>query len=134
LSDYLFKRKISAVVARKAPVITGLFLAAAIIRANYETEPAWIIFYMSLAFFGNGLASISWIFVSLLAPKNLVGLTGGVFNFMGNLAGIFIPIVIGHLVKGGDFTPALVLIGCLPFAGALSYLFLVGKVERIIID
>jgi len=133
LSDYLVKRKVSAVVARKAPVILGLVLAVSIILANYETEPGWVIFYMSLAFFGNGLASISWIFVSLLAPKNLVGLTGGTFNFIGNLAGIVIPIVIGYLVKGGDFSPALVFIGCLAFTGALSYIFLVGKIERIII-
>ena len=133
LSDYLVKRKVAVGVARKAPIIIGLFLAVSIIRANYETEPGWVIFYMSLAFFGNGLASITWIFISLLAPKNLVGLTGGTFNFIGNLAGIVIPIVIGHLVKGGDFSPALVFIGCLAFAGAMSYIFLVGKIERIII-
>ena len=133
LSDYLVKRKVAVGVARKAPIIIGLFLAVSIIRANYETEPGWVIFYMSLAFFGNGLASITWIFISLLAPKNLVGLTGGTFNFIGNLAGIVIPIVIGHLVKGGDFSPALVFIGCLAFAGAMSYIFLVGKIERIVI-
>ena len=131
LSDYLVRKKISAGIARKTPVIIGLFMGMTIIRANYETEPAWVIFYMSLAFFGNGLASITWIFVSLLAPKNLVGLTGGTFNFIGNLAGIVIPIVIGYLVKGGDFSPALLFIGSLAVAGALSYIFLVGKIERI---
>ncbi|MEO8764684.1 MAG: MFS transporter [Ginsengibacter sp.] len=134
LSDHLVKRNVPVAVARKAPVIIGLFLAVCIMRANYETEPGWVVFYMSIAFFGNGLASITWIFVSLLAPKNLVGLTGGTFNFIGNLAGIVIPIVIGHLVYDGDFSPALVFIGCMAFAGALSYIFLVGKIERIIIN
>jgi ACS family D-galactonate transporter-like MFS transporter len=133
LSDYLVKRKVSAGVARKAPIIIGLFLAVSIMRANYETEPGWIIFYMSLAFFGNGLSSITWVFVSLLAPKNLVGLTGGTFNFFGGLAVIIIPIVIGHLVKEGNFSPALVFIGVLAFMGALSYIFIVGKIERITI-
>jgi ACS family D-galactonate transporter-like MFS transporter len=132
LSDYLVRGKVSVGVARKTTVIIGLFMGMTIIRANYETEPAWVIFYMSIAFFGNGLASITWIFVSLLAPKNLIGLTGGTFNFIGGLAGIVTPIAIGYLVKGGDFSPALLFIGTLAVVGAFSYIFLVGKIERIV--
>lgn len=86
---------------------------------------------MCLAFFGNGFASITWVFVSTLAPKNLVGLTGGVFNFIGGLASIIVPIVIGFLVSDGNFKPALLFIGLLGLMGVLSYIFLVGKVERI---
>lgn len=134
LSDYLVKRKISVDVARKAPIVTGLLLSVSIIGANYVTSSGWVIFFMSLAFFGNGLASITWVFVSLLAPKNLLGLTGGTFNFIGGLSAIIVPIIIGYLVKGGDFSPALILIGCMAFAGAMSYIFLVGKVERIVVD
>ncbi len=134
LSDYLIKRKVSAGVARKTPIIAGLLLSVSIIGANFVTNPAWVVFFMSLAFFGNGLASITWVFVSLLAPKELLGLTGGTFNFIGNLAAIFVPVAIGYLVKNGDFSPALIFIGSLALAGALSYIFLVGKVERIIID
>ena len=134
LSDYLVKKKISPALSRKAPVVIGLLLSISIIGANYVTDPKWVIFYMSLAFFGNGLASITWVFVSLLAPKNLIGLTGGTFNFIGGLATIVVPIVIGYLVKNGDFSPALIFIGALALVGALSYVFLVGKVERIIID
>jgi ACS family D-galactonate transporter-like MFS transporter len=85
---------------------------------------------MSFAFFGAGIAMISWVFVSILSPRHLIGLTGGVFNFMGNLASIVIPIVIGYLAKGGNFEPALVFIGALGITGACSYIFLVGKIER----
>jgi MFS transporter, ACS family, D-galactonate transporter len=130
-SDWLVRKKKSAAVARKAPIIIGLLLSISIIGANYVTRPAWVIFFMSVAFFGNGLASITWVFVSLLAPKNLIGLTGGVFNFIGGLAGIVVPITIGWLVKNGDFSPALVFIGCMTLMGAMSYIFLVGKIERI---
>lgn len=131
LSDYLVKKNRSASLARKAPIVTGLLLSVFIIGASYVTQPAWVIFFMSIAFFGNGLASITWVFVSLLAPKNLIGLTGGVFNFIGGLAGIVVPITIGWLVKGGDFTPALIFISGMTLTGALSYIFLVGKIERI---
>ena len=131
LSDYLVKRGISASTARKSPIIIGLLLSISIIGANFVEQPAWVIFFMSVAFFGNGLASITWVFVSLLAPKNLIGLTGGTFNFIGGLAGIIVPIVIGYLVKGGDFSPALLFIGSMTVMGALSYIFLVGKIERV---
>ncbi len=131
LSDWMVRKKWSVAMARKLPIIMGLLLSVSIIGANYVTQPAWIIFFMSVAFFGNGLASITWVFVSLLAPKNLIGLTGGVFNFIGGLAGIVVPITIGWLVKNGDFSPALVFIGCMTLMGALSYIFLVGKIERI---
>ncbi len=131
LSDYLIKKNRSAGLARKTPVVIGLLLSISIIGANYVNKPAWVIFFMSLAFFGNGLASITWVFVSLLSPKNLIGLTGGVFNFIGGLAGIVVPITIGWLVKGGDFTPALIFISSITLTGALSYIFLVGKIERV---
>jgi ACS family D-galactonate transporter-like MFS transporter len=49
---------------------------------------------------------------------------------MGDPAGIAVPIVIGFLLKGGEFKPALVFIGGLRLIGPCSYLFLVGKIER----
>nr|WP_254926375.1 hypothetical protein [Bacillus licheniformis] len=108
-----------------------MFLSISIIGANYVDQTSLIILFMTLAFFGNGLASITWVLVSSLAPKHLIGLTGGVFNFVGSLASVIVPIVIGFLANGGSFAPALVFIGALALAGALSYIFLVGKVERI---
>ena len=130
-SDRLVKKGYSNEVARKAPILIGMILSISIIGANYTDNTALIIFFLSLAFFGNGLASITWVFVSLLAPKRLIGLTGGVFNFIGGLAAAITPIVIGYLAKDGNFEPALLYIGLLAFLGFCSYLFLVGKVERI---
>lgn len=131
LSDYLVKRGVSAAKARKRPIIIGLLLSAFILGANYVSAPGLIIFFMSLSFFGVGFASITWIFVSTLPPKHLINLTGGVFNFIGQLAGIIVPIVIGFLASGGSFAPALVFVAVLGLLGACSYIFLVGNVERI---
>jgi ACS family D-galactonate transporter-like MFS transporter len=131
LSDNLIKRGVSVSVARKTPIIAGLILSISIVGANYVDSTALIILFMTIAFFGNGLAAISWIFVSTLAPKPLIGLTGGVFNFIGNLSSVVVPLVIGFLVSGGNFAPALVFVGLLACLGACSYIFLVGKVERI---
>ena len=131
LSDFLMKKGIKIEVARKLPIITGLLLSISIIGANYVSSPSLIILFMAIAFFGNGLASITWVFVSTLAPKHLVGLTGGVFNFIGGLAAVVVPIVIGFLVSEGNFSPALIFIGSLAFIGTCSYIFLVGKIQRI---
>jgi ACS family D-galactonate transporter-like MFS transporter len=134
LSDYLTKKGVSAGIARKAPVLTGLTLSTFIIGANYVDQTPLIVLFLAVAFFGNGMASITWVFVSLIAPKQLIGLTGGAFNFFGNLSGIVVPVVIGYLVRDGDFSPALVFVGALALIGIASYLFLVGKIERIVIE
>lgn len=130
LSDHLIARGKSIGMARKTPIIIGLIISGSIVGANYTDETSLIILSMATAFFGAGMALISWVFVSILSPKHLIGLTGGVFNFMGNLASIVVPIVIGFLASGGDFKPALVFIGALGLLGACSYIFLVGKIEK----
>lgn len=131
LSDWLIRRGATVGLARKLPIILGLLISTSMIGANYTNSTAWVIFFLALAFFGNGLASITWSLVSTLAPVRLLGLTGGVFNFVGNLSSICTPIVIGYLVTQDNFAPAIVYVASLALLGALSYILLVGKVERI---
>jgi ACS family D-galactonate transporter-like MFS transporter len=131
LSDLLLRKGSSVSKARKIPVILGLFLSTLIIGANYVNSTTLIVFFLAIAFFGNGVASITWVFVSTLAPPHLIGSTGGVFNFIGNLASVIVPVVIGFLVQGGNFEPALLFIGAMTLIGIFAYIFLVGKVERI---
>ena len=131
VSDFLVRRGFSLGVARKTPIVTGLLLSTSIIGANYVRTPNLIITFMILAFFGNGLASITWSLVSAVAPKRLIGLTGGVFNFIGNMSSITVPVVIGSLVRGGDFSLALTYISGMALIGALSYILVVGRIERL---
>lgn len=132
VSDYLTKKGYSVEISRKLPIIIGMLLSIGVIGANYTDDTFFIILFLSISFFGNGLASIAWVFISLIAPTRLIGLTGGAFNFIGGLAGIVIPITIGYLVKDGDFSPALFFIGGIALLGFVSYTFIVGKVERIV--
>ncbi|MER2492739.1 MFS transporter [Catenovulum sediminis] len=131
VSDLLVRKGFSNELARKTPIILGLFLSSSVIFANYTDSTLWVTFFLSLTFFGNGLASINWVFVSLIAPKHMVGLVGGCFNFIGGLSAVIVPVLIGFLVQDGDFRPALALIAGLAFTGLFSYIFLVGKVETI---
>jgi ACS family D-galactonate transporter-like MFS transporter len=130
-SDWLIRRGHTVGFARKTPIIAGLLISTSIIGANYVDSTPLVIAFLALAFFGNGLASITWSLVSTLAPARLLGLTGGTFNLIGNLAAIATPIVIGFLASGDSFAPAITYIAVLALLGALSYILLVGKVERI---
>ncbi|TVZ69428.1 hypothetical protein FHU10_1937 [Serratia fonticola] len=69
--------------------------------------------------------------VSSLAPVRLIGLTGGVFNFVGGLGGITVPLVVGYLAQDYGFAPSLIYISVVAPLGALSYLLLVGDVKRV---
>jgi len=134
LSDYLLKRGYGVGAARKIPVVCGLLLSTTILGANFVDDQRLVIFFMTIAFFGTGLASIVWSLVSAIAPERLIGLTGGVFNFIGGLSGIIVPIGIGYLADGSNFAPALIFVSCLTLLGAFSYGVLIGKVERLDVE
>ena len=135
LSDYLLRCGKSVNVARKLPIIMGLLLASTIIGANYVDSNVAVIAVLSVAFFAQGMAALGWTLVSDIAPMNQLGLTGGIFNFAANLAGIVTPIVIGFIVSAtGSFIGAILYIGVLALIGAFSYIFIVGDVRRITIE
>ncbi|WP_206517611.1 MFS transporter [Sphingobium algorifonticola] len=132
ISDWLVRRTASLSIGRKFPVVAGLMLSSTIILAAGLDSNALVIAVLSIAFFGQGMANLGWTLISEVAPASLVGLTGGVFNFCTQLAGIITPIVIGLIVQQtGSFHGALAFIGCVALVGALSYIVIVGKVERI---
>jgi ACS family D-galactonate transporter-like MFS transporter len=130
-SDGLLRRGFTLGASRKIPVLVGIALSVLIIGAQLVESPEFIILFLAIAFFGTGMASITWSYVSALAPERLIGLTGGVFNLFGGLSGVVIPIAIGYLVQAGGFSAALTLCSGLAIVAALSYIFLVGKMERV---
>lgn len=78
------------------------------------------------------MSNISWTMLSEVAPSETIGLAGGVFNFFANMAGIITPLIIGFIVSAtGSYNGAILFVGAVAFIGAFSYIFIVGKVERI---
>lgn len=131
-SDTMLRRGLSANIARKVPIITGLLLASTIIAANFVESNTAVIAILSLAFFAQGMAALGWTLVSDIAPRDMLGLTGGIFNLAANLAGIITPLVIGAIVAAtGSFFYALAYVGGLAIVGALAYIFVLGDVKRI---
>ena len=131
LSDRMLRSGLGLGWARKTPIIVGLLLSATILGANYVDTPELVIAFMSLAFFGNGMASIGWSLISHIAPRHLIGLTGGSFNCISNISGISTPLVFGFLAQQGYIALGFVYIAIIAVIGALSYIFVIGKVERV---
>jgi ACS family D-galactonate transporter-like MFS transporter len=131
LSDWLLRRGWSLTAARKTPVIAGLLLTSMVCLANLTENSTVALALLSCSFFGCGFASITWAVVSAMAPERLIGLTGGVFNFVSNCSGIVVPIAVGFLIRGDSFSLPLIFISLMALMGIASYLFLVGDIQRV---
>lgn len=132
ISDAIVRRSGSASFGRKLPIVAGLLMSSTIVTAAFLKSNQLVIVVMSIAFFGQGMSNLGWTLISDVAPRRLVGLTGGLFNFCTNLAGIVTPIVIGVVIGAtGSFFGGLAYIGAMALIGALSYTFVVGEVRRL---
>jgi len=137
ISDALLKRTGSANLARKLPIVGGMLLASTIVLANYVPAGSngVVIALMSIAFFGQGMTNLGWTVVSDIAPKKLIGLTSGIFNFSATLAGIVTPLVIGIAFElTGTFVGPLIYIAAVALVGAFSYSVILGDIHRLDVE
>ena len=134
ISDRLLTRTGSANLARKLPIVGGMLLASTIIAANFVPAGSnlLVVAIMSVAFFGQGMTNLGWTVISDVAPKELIGLTAGIFNFSANLAGIVTPLVIGYAYQAtGSFFGPLVYIAIVALVGAFAYSVILGDIRRL---
>ncbi len=132
ISDTLLRRGATLSTARKVPIVGGLLLSTIIVGCNYVDAQWAVIFLMSLAFFGKGVGALGWAVMSDVAPREATGLAGGLFNMVGNLAGIVTPIVIGYILQNtGSFEGALVYVGAHALLAVIAFLVIVGEIKRI---
>jgi ACS family D-galactonate transporter-like MFS transporter len=131
-SDWLLKRGVGISPARKIPIVTGFLGATSIILVNYTSNNTIGLAILTFAFFAQGVSSNSWSIIAEVAPTKLIGVTGGIINFTGHLAGIITPILIGVIIKAtGSFEWVLAYVSLAGVVGALSYTVLLGRIHRI---
>ncbi|RMO13657.1 Major facilitator superfamily transporter phthalate permease [Pseudomonas amygdali pv. morsprunorum] len=132
ISDYLLRKGHSLTFARKAPIIGGLLLSTSIVTCNYVDIEWVVVGFMALAFFGKGVGALGWAVMSDVSPKQIAGLSGGLFNTFGNIASITTPILIGYIISStGSFKWALVFVGANALLAVISYIFIVGEIKRV---
>lgn len=134
-SDFLLRRGVALSSARKIPILTGLVISCAILACNYTDSQGMIMLFMSLAFFGKGVAALGWAVMSDVAPREATGLAGSVFNLLGNLSGVFTPIVIGYILKatGNSWDLALVFLFAHSIVAMIGYGLVAGELKRVVL-
>ncbi len=132
VSDKLLQAGHSLSFARKTPIVLGMLLSMTMIGCNYANTQWVVMLLMSLAFFGKGFGALGWTVIADTSPKPLIGVNGGLFNLIGNLAGITTPIVIGYIVKRtGSFHGALIFVVAMALMAIVAYLPIVGEIKRV---
>lgn len=133
LIDHLVSKGHNESKVRKSVLVIGMLFGLAVFGATQTTDPAWAIFWISIAL--GGLASaapVGWSLPSLIAPKGGAGTIGGVMNFVNNLMGAVAPIVTGMIVGStNSFSNAFMVAGIILLSGILSFVFLLGTIEPI---
>ena len=131
-SDFMLRRGWSLTTARKTPIVVGMLLSTSMVICNY-TDAQWlVVVIMAFSFFGKGVGALGWAVVSDTVPKEVAGLSGGLFNMFGNLSSISTPIVIGYIIQTtGSFNGALVFVGANALVAVFSYLLIVGEIKRL---
>src|SRR5271157_822703 len=130
-SDLLLRRGWSLTAARKTPIVAGMLMSMSMILCNYVDARSLVVAIMALSFFGKGVGALGWAVVSDTVPREIAGLSGGLFNMFGNLSSITTPIVIGFIIQStGSFDGALVFIGANALVAIFSYLVIVGEIKR----
>jgi MFS transporter, ACS family, D-galactonate transporter len=132
-SDRLLKHGWSPTKARKTCLVAGMLLASSIGLSAFVESSGLCLALFALAYAGLSFTGANvWTVVSEMAPSaGHVASMSGIQNFAGNLAGIMITTFTGVMLAltKGSFLVPLSVAGGLCLVGALSYLFVVGKVE-----
>lgn len=131
VSDWMLRKGLSLTLARKLPIFVGMALSMSMILCNYVQTDLLVVLCMALAFFGKGMGALGWAIIADVSPKRSAGMNGAIFNTFGSVAGIVTPVVIGYMVQSmGSFNGALVYVALNAAGAFVSYLFIVGPLQR----
>lgn len=134
MADLWIGRGATPTRVRKTFVIGGLLgCAAFLLPATLTADQIVAMSLLILAAFIYGLYSGNlWAVTQTLAGPAAAGKWTGLQNCAGNLAGIAAPVVTGFIVeRTGSFYLAFVWVCANLLLSALSYLFIVGRVEPV---
>ncbi len=116
---------------RKTCTTVGLGLASLIVLVPWVDDPRGAMVVLMLACASYGIYSTSpWAIAQTISGPIAAGRWAGFQNFIANLSGVVAPALTGLVVeRTGNFQWAFGLTACFALAGAVVYLFVLGKVE-----
>jgi ACS family D-galactonate transporter-like MFS transporter len=94
--------------------LSGLATLCAFLALPYVNDPVGAVAILSATLFFLYWGSLYWSLPTVLAPREKVGLLGGIMNFAGSASGIAVPIVTGGILQltGTYFAVLLFFAGC----------------------
>jgi MFS transporter, ACS family, D-galactonate transporter len=133
LGDYLIQRGVTTTVSRKSIIGVGLTGSTVLVIAAAYVEQSWLaVTLLTLCVGSLRLVTGSANSLSIdLAPPGAVGSLSSIQNLFGNVGGLLAPIVTGRIVTvTGSFALAMVVAGGMALFGAISYVFIMGNLEK----
>ncbi len=109
-TDFMVKRGVSHNVALKSMLsLSGIVGLAALYALSTITDPDKAVMLLAVAAFFLMFGSLYWSFPAILAPKDRVGMVGGLMNMANSVAGILVPILVGVILQAtGSYKSVLV--------------------------
>jgi len=99
-ADWLTQKGIArSTVLRAMLAVSGSLTALAFLLLPSVAEPMQAVALLAAAVFFLMWGSLYWSFPALLAPRDKIGLVGGVMNCAGSVSGILVPIITGLILQ-----------------------------------
>ena len=133
LSDIWVNSGTSPTIVRKALATAG-YAGMGFFLAVTAMAPSRVFLWtlaMTAIFLGMATCNI-WAMTQTLAGPEMVGRWTGIQNFVGNFAGAVAPWLTGFLLdRTGHFSWAFFITTAVAWIGALSWIFIVGRIEPV---
>lgn len=133
LGDYLIERGVTATVSRKSIIGAGLTASMVLVVAAAYVPQSWLAVTLLTLCVGC-LRLVTGSVNSLpidLAPPGAIGALASIQGFFANVGGLLAPIVTGAIVTAtGSFALSMVVAGGMALFGAISYVFIMGDLEK----
>jgi MFS family permease len=128
LADRLIRRGADPARTRKTIISFAFLTGLLIIPAATTTSKDMALLFISGGCLVGLSAANQLLLLQSCTPPKQIGLAVGVYNFVGNMAGIIAPILTGVVIQmsGGSYTTAFVVAAVMLAASTLSYWFVVG--------
>lgn len=133
VADFSIRHGFTTTMVRKSAMALGWTIAAIALAGCALAGPYSYLGWLIVSAVGNGMGiSGTFAFSQTLAGSQAVGRWVGLQNGIGNLAGVIGPALTGFIVDWtGQFQDALMLTAGISLLAAISWVFLVGRVERV---
>jgi MFS transporter, ACS family, D-galactonate transporter len=133
LADHLIRRGYDASRVRKCFLVCGLACGLGILGAADAHTASRALIWISVSLGGlSAAAPVGWSVPSMIAPRGGVGTVGGIVNFSNQLSGIAAPFLTGWIVSvTHSYAWAFIAAAIYLLLGIASYIFLLGRIERI---